>query len=482
MKDSRRLMGNAIRYIVAMAACWLGSDAIESLAGGGAEPAKSTNQEQRAAPVGCYLAPGMIALLEDEIRAGLKKREVEGRFEQFVEYAGETLDKSANGRSSSEMRGNCRLKWYDKMYRNPLGATAEGEKFTRELHQAVITGRNDLRPALTMAIEKLDLKADPSKSSVDVQSSDDVLKIFSEAVAEARTRFLAAMSPLTSTEQSTLRQMLYPVFTGQNRMGHTLEDRANGHRLMDLLEKIDRSSMCNAAFALLSLADDHMLKQLGKLPGESNASLTVAGVTGTIVRRISTTAGDIIVGGKEKNIYDFDKMTNVCAVVDLAGDDEYREGAVSAERPVLVVIDLAGNDSYVASTPGSQAGAVLGISMLLDLEGNDTYRARDVAQGSALGGVGILVDYAGNDVYAGYRRVQGQAIAGIGVLIDRSGNDRYHAAMWGQGFGGPLGFGLFDDRAGNDHYSLGGGLYTNSFKPETPGYEGWGQGVGAGLR
>jgi hypothetical protein len=104
-----------------------------------------------------------------------------------------------------------------------------------------------------------------------------------------------------------------------------------------------------------------------------------------------------------------------------------------------------------------------------------------VAQGSALGGVGILVDYAGNDIYAGYRRIQGQAIGGIGILIDRAGNDRYHAAMWAQGFGGPLGFGLLDDLAGKDHYSLG-GLYLNSFKPETPGYEGWGQGVGAGLR
>ena len=205
------------------------------------------------------------------------------------------------------------------------------------------------------------------------------------------------------------------------------------------------------------------------------------GATGTIVRRINTPAGDIIIGGKGKNVYELDKMPGVCAVIDLGGDDEYQEGTVSPERPVLVVIDLAGNDNYVASTPGAQGGAVLGVSMLLDLEGNDIYRARDVAQGSALGGVGILVDYAGNDVYAGYRRVQGQALGGIGILIDREGNDRYHAAMWAQGFGGPLGFGLLDDLAGNDHYSLG-GLYPNSFKPETPGYEGWGQGVGAGLR
>ncbi len=118
--------------------------------------------------------------------------------------------------------------------------------------------------------------------------------------------------------------------------------------------------------------------------------------------------------------------------------------------------------------------------MLLDLAGNDVYRARDVAQGSCLGGVGILVDFAGDDVYVGIRRVQGQAIGGVGLLIDRGGRDRYHAAMWAQGFGGPLGFGMLDDVSGDDHYYAG-GQYPDTY-PETPGYEGWSQGVGSGLR
>ena len=52
--------------------------------------------------------------------------------------------------------------------------------------------------------------------------------------------------------------------------------------------------------------------------------------------------------------------------------------------------------------------------------------------------------------------------------------------MWAQGFGGPLGFGMLDDLAGDDHY-YGGGLYYDSYE-ETPGYEGWSQGVGAGIR
>jgi hypothetical protein len=52
--------------------------------------------------------------------------------------------------------------------------------------------------------------------------------------------------------------------------------------------------------------------------------------------------------------------------------------------------------------------------------------------------------------------------------------------MWAQGFGGPLGFGLLDCNVGNNHYYCG-GMWRDSY-PETPGYEGWGQGVGAGLR
>ena len=63
-------------------------------------------------------------------------------------------------------------------------------------------------------------------------------------------------------------------------------------------------------------------------------------------------AGDIIIGGKGKNVYELDKMPGVCAVIDLGGDDEYREGTVSPDRPVLVVIDLAGNDTYIATKAG----------------------------------------------------------------------------------------------------------------------------------
>ena len=183
--------------------------------------------------------------------------------------------------------------------------------------------------------------------------------------------------------------------------------------------------------------------------------------------RIDTPSGAIVIGGKGSNTYQLDQMRDVAVVIDLGGDNTYYEGTVGLDRPVLVVINLGGNNTFRGSKPGIQGGAVLGVSMLLNLGGNNIYEAQDVAQGSALAGVGILIDYGSNNRYRGVRRVQGQAIGGLGILIGRGGNNDYHAAMWAQGFGGPLGFGLLDDVTGNNHYYCG-GMWRNSTIPKRP--------------
>ena len=264
----------------------------------------------------------------------------------------------------------------------------------------------------------------------------------------------------------------------QNSVGHTLSDRGTGRRLCDLMEKMDRDALYAAADALAPITDVQLLEQLKSLPDKGN--VRVAGVTGPVAARIDTPSGAIVIGGKGSNTYQLDQMRDVAVVIDLGGDNVYYEGTVGPDRPVLVVINLGGNNTFRGSKAGIQGGAVLGVSMLLNLGGNNTYEAQDVAQGSALAGVGMLIDYAGNNRYRGVRRVQGQAIGGLGMLIGRGGKNDYHAAMWAQGFGGPLGFGLLDNVTGNNHYYCG-GMWRDSY-PETPGYEGWGQGVGAGIR
>jgi len=105
-------------FVLLFAVCsWAGSGRL--LADDGKKSTDNAKIAQPTEPVGCPLAPGMVALLEDEIKEGMKRRGIESRFAQFAAYAARTLDNSAGDRSWSELSGNCRLSWYDKLYRNP---------------------------------------------------------------------------------------------------------------------------------------------------------------------------------------------------------------------------------------------------------------------------------------------------------------------------------------------------------------------------
>ncbi len=424
------------------------------------------------------LASWIVRQAAREVSEGVRDRGIAQSFATFRAYAGEQLDTTAGQEVISEVTGNCRLRWYDRMMRDPLTAAVQAEQLTCALHDALRSDHKGLDRALRIARDTMDVsRREPRRFSA-VASPEQALETLKKALTEAQVAYAAALAPLSRSEIAELTQGLYPVLTGQNAFGHVLADSDMGQRLCDLLEKMDRGALFNAADAMAALSDPQFLTQLAQLTGPDNVA--VSGVRGTVLRNIATPAGNIVIGGPGRNLYALDEMTDVAAVIDLGGDDVYREGTVSPQRPVLVVIDRAGNDRYEGVQPGIQGAAVLGVSLLIDAAGDDVYNAYDVAQGSALGGIGILIDIAGNDRYRGLRRVQGHALAGIGILLDRSGKEDYHAAMWAQGFGAPLGLGILDDLDGNDHYYCG-GMWRDSY-PETPGYEGWGQGVGAGIR
>ena len=428
--------------------------------------------------MGDPLAEGKLQLLKQEILAGFVKRQITDKFARFRSYAAMKLNTSAGRYTGSELTGNCRLSWYDHLLRNPLDAPIEAERFTRDLHKAALGNHEGFAELLAIAAKKMDLPERKPRTFAKVTSPQQALEIIEQAIAEAEVDYTSAMAPLTKSQIQELRTNIYPDLVGQNQVGHTINDRGTGRRLCDLMEMMDRNALFASADALAQLTDPELLEQLKSLPADGNVK--VNGVTGQVVSKIDTPSGAIIIGGKGNNTYQLDNMVEVCAVIDLGGSDTYLEGTVGTERPVLAVIDLQGNDVYRGSKPGIQGGAILGVSMLVDLEGDDVYQGKDMAQGSAIAGVGILYDFAGNDRYIGVRRVQGQALGGLGILLDRNGNDDYRASMWAQGLGAPLGFGLLDDLAGNDHY-YSGGTWVDSY-PETPGLEGWGQGVGAGLR
>jgi len=117
----------------------------------------------------------------------------------------------------------------------------------------------------------------------------------------------------------------------------------------------------------------------------------------------------------------------------------------------LLIVDLGGNDRYFGPVAASNAHRTIGL--LLDLDGDDTYRSHEPAQGAGLCGVGVLIDNAGKDDYEAHRYGQGVGQFGLGLCADLDGDDHYFNKFTGQGCG-YFGIGLLFDVAGNDEYKL----------------------------
>jgi hypothetical protein len=423
-----------------------------------------------------------LRLMYDEIVNGLRTRNVTGRYDMWKNYAKSTLRGTSGINTGSELDGRCRLSWYQQLYAEPIQSVFAVEEFSRQLHDALSGTHRHIAEIMPEIRKRMDVpeRNNPTIRFPECKTPFDAVAEIKRALIEAQMAHSRALSPLTQIEIDELKKNLVPTFAGPGCVnGHTIPARSVGRRHVDIMERMDKSAIYDGIEALLPLTNPSLLALLDKLPEDAFPTVMM---NGTKVQHFSTSAGDIIIGGRENNVYDLDSpaMRDVICVIDLGGNDTYREGICNLDRPVLAIVDLHGNDVYTGSKPGIQGGSVLGISLLLDAEGDDTYSAVDIAQGSAIGGAGLLIDFAGNDTYKALRRVQGHALMGLGMLIDKKGTDKYHAALWAQGFGAPGGFGVLEDTEGNDHYYCG-GLYLDSY-PEHPGYDGWGQGVGAGIR
>ncbi|MBZ0270299.1 hypothetical protein K8I85_19275, partial [bacterium] len=148
---------------------------------------------------------------------------------------------------------------------------------------------------------------------------------------------------------------------------------------------------------------------------------------------------------------------DVLLMVDLGGDDTYREavGATSSPAlPVAIAVDLSGDDVYDAADEltATQGAGLFGSGVLVDVAGKDTYRAGRCSQGYGCFGTGLLADLAGKDVYRLGTAGQGAGFWGVGLLFDSSGDDLYEMDGIAQGFGGIGGVGTLVDARGNDVY------------------------------
>ena len=203
---------------------------------------------------------------------------------------------------------------------------------------------------------------------------------------------------------------------------------------------------------------------------------------GHIVAKIGTPAGAIVIGGKGPNTYYLDSMGDVAAVINLGGDNTYYDGTVSIDRPLLVNINLGGHNVYRSTKPAVQAGAILGVSMIVNAEGGNRYEAEDMAQASAIGGVGIIVEFGGDNVYRGVDSAcrprpsaalgSSSATAAATATTPACGA-RDSAARWAS---------ASSTTSAATTTTTWAGFTSTLTSRETPGYEGFGQGVGGGIR
>ena len=214
--------------------------------------------------------------------------------------------------------------------------------------------------------------------------------------------------------------------------------------LRPLLNLIDLSALISGAQDLMSSLE------------QTRAVFASEPVAEKFHAEFDTPIGLVVLNGIGDN-NKYQANVNYLLIMDFGGDDEYSGGGAnrSAAEPVSILLDFDGNDSYKqVSAPFATAfgAGTLGYGFLFDFAGNDKYISLQMTQGCGFFGVGWLVDFEGDDVYECIRFGQGMAHAGLGLLYDRSGNDVYYCYNSAQGCGRTLGCGMLVDEAGNDEY------------------------------
>jgi HEAT repeat protein len=221
-------------------------------------------------------------------------------------------------------------------------------------------------------------------------------------------------------------------------------------KILSIAQKIDFSAVSTAA-CWMSAAVDSFIRSLSS-NRRIEPDLRDQLLPENFRLEIPTVLGSMIIAG----MGDDHHTRSGALIVDLGGNDTYallgRAGRAPARR-VSVLIDLAGNDVHDANNSRSVQGfGNLSVDLLIDRQGDDRYRAGDMAQGCGMFGIGVLADYDGNDTYEMGLMGQGFGLFGVGLLIDRGGDDRYTVTGLGQGVGSTMGAGILCDGAGADKY------------------------------
>ncbi len=171
--------------------------------------------------------------------------------------------------------------------------------------------------------------------------------------------------------------------------------------------------------------------------------------------RCTSSLGEIIVGSSTNDEYKGIKAPAI--IIDPSGDDTYANAGSASPSGLKasISIDLSGNDKYISSSKviPSFGSGILGIGVLVDESGNDSYQGLSQTIASSVGGVGIVIDNSGNDSYSAIIEGLSSARGGTSILYDKTGQDIYAITSYGGGYAGTNGTALLWEGEGDDKFT-----------------------------
>lgn len=285
-------------------------------------------------------------------------------------------------------------------------------------------------------------------------------------------------------EEDSLKKELLGAWNREFGIEYDSTANTDSDHLLDIIKKLDMNSLLKAGMIVVPAAQT-LVRAVADQDFSSFKTIEgVEKVQGEVLYYSETKWGKFIIGGTGDNTY----YGNFDAIIDIGGNDVYRGrcgGAIGElSQPYSLVIDLEGDDLYDSQGKDVAHGAgFLGIGVVVDGDGDDTYRSNAYSQGAGLFGIGFHVDHNGADDRRGGYFMQGAGHCGIGILIDTGddkSDDRYLSSCWSQGFAGTFGYGLLFDDGGDDTYKAGGTYFHAPLLPHD--YRSFSAGFGMGWR
>ena len=368
-----------------------------------------------------------------------------------------------------------------------LGATVAiaAESFSAPVIGCLAPLAIDADEPLAMAVAKVirDAGGAPDLAALKADSAD-VPKDLQRALAgvilaagEANATFDHVVSALSADQRNTLAnasRMTQLTYLDQPNVGDpdVITLLSTGLDLatitaggVQLATRLDEANL--ARFAGRTGFTFDQMTPIGRILVRDAADHTYDDDGKPVLVQLDTGGADHYLGptGAVDSITDKTGLHHVSLAIDLAGADTYGYpevtdpndvGRLPSDKDGRYKVVPTNNQEYgpvtLSDTP-RQGAARVGYGFLLDLgsEG-DHYRSLRMSQGFGSVGVGVLYDAGGDDTYEGEALMQGAGTFGIGLLVDDRGNDSYSAFVYTQGFAYVRGVGMLYDGAGDDHY------------------------------